>query len=382
MLDRPFTLLVFAVAGWIASPSRAAFVAQPDGSLLENFNDGVVDTVTWASNLLGDPISVSENSGELKIVQTLGFNGAYSTRSPLNRSLVEPATAGNENHRVRAIMRRRDPSDDRVSFGLSITDKEFQRTCGDGGNYACMTWQYVGQGVPANTFSPGDLLDLPVYPQRRTSLPYSEFMVQVRHNGGPLITPYQTEVPGHPGKFDFFDTPGHVRQAPLWDYTGQTRYAFEINWKTTTTGDFSITEIRSEDLNNDLIVDILDFGQFAGDFGQAGTTSDFDSSGTVDIADFARLAGEFGQPSTVLSSKSLDWSHSSPNLDPSASLCNTACWPGAIGVQIYAHNVGTVWVDSIHIFGDAGMAAEHNPEPTSAVLLGVAMLALVRRRTG
>lgn len=400
------SILTPILAIGLSTSAQAAFVAS-GGALIEDFNDGVVDTVTWSKATLGDPMTVSESGGELKIVQTLGFNGAYSTvANGINEStglgdgsgMVEPQTAGNNNHRVRAIMRRRDPGDDRVAMGLSITTNVFGRTCGEAGDYACLVWQYVGQGAPASTFSPGDLLDLPVYPQTRESLPYSEIAIVLRNHNGPGMTPplgqvnpiigyYQTEVPGHPGNFDYFDLPGVVRQAPMWDYTGETQYAFEINWKTTTTADFSITEVRSEDLNNDLVVDILDFGIFAGDFGASGTDSDLDDSGgPVDIQDFGLFAGEFGKPSPSVLSRSLDWSTGSDDLNPTEvgndpSACGEGtCWPESMGVQIYAHNVGTLWVDQISIFGDSFAAPHHSPEPTSIVLLGGSIGILLMRR--
>ena len=52
----------------------------------------------------------------------------------------------------------------------------------------------------------------------------------------------------------------------------------------------------------------------------------------------------------------------------------------AMGVQIYAHQPGTLWVDYVEISGGSSIAAAHNPEPASLALMGVAMLALMRRR--
>ena len=79
MSSHQSAILVFGITAWLATSTHAAFVAQPDGSLLEDFNGGVVDTVTWTSNTLDNAIVVSETGTELKIIQTFGFNGAYST---------------------------------------------------------------------------------------------------------------------------------------------------------------------------------------------------------------------------------------------------------------------------------------------------------------
>ena len=114
---------------WLASSAHAAFVAQPDGSLLEDFNDGILDTVTWTTAAIASPHVATETGSELKIVQTIGFNGAYSTLAngidettgmSDGSGLVEPKTAGNNNHPVFAIMISFDDTIS-VPMGLSIT---------------------------------------------------------------------------------------------------------------------------------------------------------------------------------------------------------------------------------------------------------------------
>ena len=68
------------------------------------------------------------------------------------------------------------------------------------------------------------------------------------------------------------ETPGSLDDfAPIWDYTGQTQYAFEVNWTTATSAEISICTSRDEDQNKDCTVDIIDFGRFAGDFGKSGS---------------------------------------------------------------------------------------------------------------
>lgn len=376
---------IFAVG--LAASAHGAFVAQPDGSLLESFNDGVVDTVTWSTAAIGSPHVATETGSELKLVQTVGFNGAYSTKSPLNLNLVEPATAGNNNNRVRAIMRRRD-TEPTVGMGLSITTNVNLRTCGDVGDYACMFWAVSDPGI----------------------------YVEVRNAG----------YPPNVNMFAGVGQPGYGTRAPYGnpvgaDLTGKTRYLFEIDWTTYRTIDVLIGEILGPDQNNDLAVDIVDFGAFAGDFGKSGSWdpppsdppmgvahhfadpayplfdgvfSDFDDSGVVDIVDFGILAGAFGQGDpTVIYDQTLDWSFEEvspgvPNPDMTQdtaleqpSLCvTTECWPMAMGVQIYAHQPGTLWVDYVEISGGSSIAAAHNPEPASLALMGVAMLALMRRR--
>ena len=182
------------------------------------------------------------------------------------------------------------------------------------------------------------------------------------------------------------ETPGSLDDfAPIWDYTGQTQYAFEVNWTTATSAEISICTSRDEDQNKDCTVDIIDFGRFAGDFGKSGSIgtasdgseSDFDGSGTVDIIDFGRLAGEFGQ-SSQLYFNALDWTD-----DERCGVGGTMfpCWAAeSMGIQIYAHQPGTVWVDEVRIFGDGGSAPQQSPEPASLVLLGAVGLLVLRRR--
>jgi len=140
-------LSVVCVMG-VTAVAQAAFVAGgPKGGVWDDFEDGTVDTVTWTSNTSGSPLgSVSEVGGQLKLVQTAGFNGAYSTRSPFNTSLMSVG------QKARAIMTRID-TDDRVSVGFSITTNEFLRTCGDTGDYVCVTENSQGFGsVQARQF--------------------------------------------------------------------------------------------------------------------------------------------------------------------------------------------------------------------------------------
>ena len=362
-----------AMTMWATTSAHAAFVIQSDGSLLEDFNDGIVDTVTWTTSSNNEPIAASENGGELKLVQTLGFNGAYSTLSngvsgstPFGKGWVEPKTAGNNNHHVRMIMRRRDLNDDRVGPGLSITTNIHLRTCFDAGQYVCVFWQSLSSGPPAVDHS-----DIPV----GTDTPTSMFRHHIRGKG-------QTEL----SVVNEYSTNPLYTYAPQWDWAGKTRYAFEINWPTETSAELRVSQILRPDQNNDLATDIVDFGIFAGDFGKSGTGdpldsghltwdgsfSDFDDSGAVDIVDFGQFAGSFGQDPIVLYDRQPNWSN--------AACPGNDCHPDSMGVQIYAHNMGTMWVDYISIFGDSGASPSHSPEPTSLILLGVSAITLMRRR--
>ena len=358
--------------------AQAAFVsnAGPLGGIIDDFNDGVVDTATWAEATIGSPIAVSEAGTELKIVQTLGFNGAYSTLangadgtgSSDGSGLVEPKTAGNNNHRIISVMRRRDPRDDRVSMGLSITTNVYLRTCGDVGDYACLTWGTEGANQS----------DIAVGENDYEIFGGSSIGYQLRNDqtNPPMVNTIATGSD----------------QVPMYDWGGKTRYAFEIDWQTITDIDFKVHQILRPDQNNDFSTDIVDFGIFAGDFGKSGTGdnlnsgyvdwdgtfSDFDDSGAVDIVDFAEFAGAFGESPIIVFDQSVDWS-GPPDLLAAATVCGDgSCWPSSLGAQIYAHNVGTLWVDYVVITGDSA-AAQHSPEPTSLVLLGVAGLALLRR---
>ena len=371
-------LIVIGLTAWAASSGHAAFVEQPDGSLLEDFNDGIVDTVTWTSNTAGQPLFVSESGGELKLFQTLGFNGAYSTMangidesddSSDGSGWVEPKTAGNNNHRVRAIMRRKD-NDTGVAMGLVITTNRFLRTIYDWGDYAGVIWQYNGGATDVSDLQPGDVLN-------SETAPRSQFVVEVRARKllaeNHIISP---EI-ATPGSQD--------NSAPVWDYTGQTQYAFEVNWTTETSAEMSICTVRDEDQNQDCIVDIIDFGRFAGNFGKTGpmgtdfdgSDSDYDANGNVDIIDFGRLAGEFGQ-SSELYFNALDWT-TDDRCGPSGSWY--PCWTAeSMGIQIYAHQPGTLWVDEVRVFGDGNSEPQQSPEPASLVMLGVAGLLVLRRR--
>ena len=390
MSSSQYVLIVVCVTTLATTSAHSAFVAQPDGSLLESFNDGVVDTVTWTKSTISGPLAVSETGTELKIVQTLGFNGAYSTfANGIDEStglsdgsgLVEPKTAGNNNHRLRAVMRRRDPFDDRVAMGLSITTNRFLRTCGDVGDYACLVWNATGTtGQPQSTVPVGQID------------PRSEISIQIRNADGPTGTPLHAEVNAFVLLPDGVHVISEPPQLPMYDWTGKTRYAFEIDWKTTTSANFKVEQVRRPDQNNDLATDIVDFGVFAGDFGKSGsggdlnwdgTFSDFDDSGTVDIADFGQLAGAFGQDPIMVLEVPADWSLGSPDLQPGNELCaDGSCWPSSLGAQIYAHNIGTLWVDYVQVFGDGTESPEHTPEPATLVLLGIAGLALMRHRRG
>ena len=143
MSKKPSSLSVLSVVCvmGVTAVAQAAFVAGgPKGGVWDDFEDGVVDTDTWTSNTSGSPLTgVSESGGQLKIVQTAGFNGAYSTRAPHNTSLVSVG------QKARAIMTRID-TDDRVNVGFSITTNEFLRTCGDTGDYVCVTENSQGFG--------------------------------------------------------------------------------------------------------------------------------------------------------------------------------------------------------------------------------------------
>ena len=374
MRPNQYILFVTCLLGWLANPVLAAFVSNTGsiGGIIDDFNDGVVDTATWAMATQGSPMAVSETGTELKLVQTLGFNGAYSTfangidesdGSPDGSGLIEPKTAGNQNHRLRAVMRRRDPFDDRVAMGLSITTNIHLRTCSDVGDYACVIWDTTG--TTAQSTVPIGQVDN-----------RSRFRIEVRNGYGPPGTPTPSEL----NTITPFYTFG---PKPMWDWTGKTRYAFEIDWTAIATVNFKVEEVLRPDQNNDLATDIVDFGVFAGDFGKSGsggdlnwdgTFSDFDDSGTVDIADFGQLAGAFGQDPIVLLDEPIDWS------DPAGGCSDGSCWPTSLGAQIYAHNMGTLWVDYVAIFGDNGSSPEPSPEPASLVLLGISTLALIRRQ--
>lgn len=53
--------------------------------------------------------------------------------------------------------------------------------------------------------------------------------------------------------------------------------------------------LNSPDISGDLVVDIVDFGTFGGDFGTTQFRSDFVFNGSVDISDFATFGVSFGQ---------------------------------------------------------------------------------------
>lgn len=53
--------------------------------------------------------------------------------------------------------------------------------------------------------------------------------------------------------------------------------------------------LNSPDNNHDLVVDIVDFGTFGGDFGTTQFRSDLVFDGSVDIADFGTFGTSFGQ---------------------------------------------------------------------------------------
>ena len=384
-LPRPF---IVGITAWLATSAQAAFVAQPDGSLIEGFNDGVLDTVTWTTSTMSQPVAASESGGELKLVQTLGFNGAYSTlANGVNEStglsdgsgLVEPKTAGNNNHRVRAVMRRRDPFDSLVAMGLSITTNLYLRTCADVGDYACIIWTSDLHNSGSNSIPNSDI---PVGQIEE----HSSFFWQIGNAAPPegigACNPGPPEEGCLPRKENYPN--------PTWDWTGKTRYAFEVNWLTKTSAEFLVQEILRPDQNNDMDTDIVDFGQFAGDFGKSGpggdlnwdgTFSDFDDSGTVDIADFGQLAGAFGKdPIELFARRPSDAVAVVPDWSTDPICGDGSCHPDSFGVQIYAHNVGTLWVDYVQILGDDSSAPDHSPEPASIALIGISMMALLRRR--
>ena len=344
-------VVLVAIATWLCTPTHAAFVAQPDGSLLEDFNDGVVDTATWTvATAGGHLVTVSEANGELKYVETATFNGAYNTlRNGVDdhgvsdgTGWVEPKTAGNNNHRVRAIMRRKD-DDDRVWFGLSMTVNSFDRSHSDAGRFMTIVWEW-GTGLEVTDYTVGQVVPFSGTPEHRAS----QFRPEICFDN-----------PSQPGQcFLKFGVDNFV-PAPVWDYTGKTRYAFEIDWPTITSVEFLVQEVLRPDQNNDLETDIVDFGIFAGDFGKSGaagdlnwdgTFSDFDDSGAVDIIDFGQFAGAFGQDPNELYQLTHDFSG------------GQCCFPSSLGIGIQAHNAGTAWADYVHIFGDGTTASEHSPD--------------------
>ena len=74
------------------------------------------------------------------------------------------------------------------------------------------------------------------------------------------------------------------------------------------------------------------------------------NDGFLDIVDFGQFAGAFGQDPNEL----YQWTH-----DFSGGQC---CFPSSLGIGIQAHNAGTVWADYVHIFGDGTTASEHSPD--------------------
>ena len=101
----------------------------------------------------------------------------------------------------------------------------------------------------------------------------------------------------------------------------------------------------------------------------------------MDIVDFSILAGEFGDQAETIFAKSVDWSDpDDPDLSQLAKVCTDgSCWPDSLGIQIYAHQIGTLWVDEVLIFGDNASAALLSPEPASLALLGATSLLFARR---
>ena len=133
-------------------------------------------------------------------------------------------------------------------MGLAITPPLFARPCHDFGDSLCVVWTTEINGIGSG---PNPHSDLPV----GQSEMHSNFLWQVGNEAPPKGVSFCNPGPPEEGCLPRMENFPN----PMWDWTGKTRYAFEINWLTKTSAEFFVSEVRRPDQNNDLKVDIVDF---------------------------------------------------------------------------------------------------------------------------